>query len=93
MGKTKNRTHSELEHLRGQLKELRAENKSLKRRLRELEKHEHMYETTEEIEEHQEEIKKIKCPECFKGHLDEIEILNKVFGTCNVCGHRKKLRG
>lgn len=96
MGKTKNKTHSELEHLRGENKELRAENRSLKRRLRELEKHEHMFEEHEQSDEKPEEVNMedtyIRCTECGKGVMKEYELMGRVYGTCTVCGERKKLR-
>lgn len=91
MGKTKNRSHSELEHLRGEIKELRKENRQLHKLLKTLQKHEHMFEKTEETKD-EPEVKLIQCSECFKGSFTEINILDKVFGTCNVCGHRKRLK-
>lgn len=92
MGKVKNKNSNEIEYLRGINKELRKENKALKRQVRDLQKHEHMYEELPEVEE---EIvsRRAKCDECFKGYMDEIEFLGRVYATCETCGHRKKLKG
>jgi regulator of replication initiation timing len=90
----KKKTHSELEHLRGENKSLRSENRNLKRRLRQLEKKEHLLETTDYEEPEEITVTKlITCDDCGKGHYEEFEIMGKIFGTCNVCGHRKKLHG
>lgn len=101
LSKTPRKTRSEVEHLRGHIRELESENKSLKRRLRQYEKRENLYENNkEEIEEvltskaleETNPSKLKKCDDCGKGAYEEFEIMEKVFGTCNVCGHRKKLR-
>lgn len=51
---------------------------------------------TEEDFEEQKEIEVIKngvqCLECGKGIYQEFEILDKCFGTCNICEHRKRLK-
>lgn len=38
-------------------------------------------------------IQKEPCHSCGKGFLDVFEIMGKRFGTCTVCGERKKLNG
>ena len=35
---------------------------------------------------------KVRCEECGKGFYKEYEIMDKCFGTCNVCENRKRLR-
>lgn len=91
MGKTKNKTHSEVEYLRGENKRLRSENRQLQKLVKSLQKHEHMYESIPD-EPEELEVKLIQCGECAKGHFNEMEILDKVYGVCNVCGHRKRLK-
>lgn len=97
------RTHkekelTELQALKKENKELKKQVRSLEHRIRELEKHEHMYEDRvmdEEVAYDSEDtmvMKRIACDECFKGFLDEFQILDKVFGTCTTCGHRKRLK-
>lgn len=89
MAKTK---HSKPEeHFLGQIRELKKENKSLKQKLRMLEKREHLTETTPD-EPEEVEPKAVICKECFKGKLEILEIVGKVFGTCKTCGHRIKLK-
>lgn len=101
LSKTPRKTRSEVEHLRGTIRELQAENKSLKRQLRHYEKRENLYdnnkEEIEEILESQSESPieaspKQKCEECARGVYEEFEILDKVYGTCTVCGARKRIR-
>lgn len=36
--------------------------------------------------------KQVTCTECHSGVMEEYEIMDKVIGTCNSCGFRKKLR-
>lgn len=91
MGKTKNKNHSEIEFLRGENKKLKSENRQLRKLLKQLEKHEHMYNSTPEVPE-EPEVKLIQCGECMRGHFVEMEIMGKVYGTCSICGHRKRLK-
>ena len=90
-----------MEHLRGEIRELEKENRQLKRRLTKYEKNKHLYNNV--IQDYEEMLvahvdtddikteKRKECPDCGKGHLDEYAILDKIFGTCDVCGFRKKL--
>lgn len=36
--------------------------------------------------------RKIICEECGKGTYVEFEIMDKCYGTCNVCEHRKRIK-
>lgn len=40
----------------------------------------------EEVQDH-----RITCQECGKGKFDVMEIIGRIYGTCNVCGFRKRL--
>lgn len=79
-----------------QIRELRATVKSLKRRIRQLEKREHQFEDddTDDLPELPtgEQNKLLHCPECGKGKMEAFELLGRVFSTCNICGHRIKLK-
>ena len=95
----KKRERSEVEYYRSIIRELEKENRKLKKELKYHTKREELYENNrEEIHEVLENKKEIKvkklkrCDDCSKGFLEEIEIMNKVFGTCNICGFRKKLK-
>ena len=100
MSKTKQRTNTELEHWKGLVRELEKENRSLKRENKELSKQKHIFidkTDSDDIDMSSEdtftELKlKKRCQECFKGYLDEFEIMNKIFSTCPTCGDRKKVK-
>lgn len=100
MSKTRRRTHSESESYKGVIRELQKENRQLKKELRQYIKREDLYENNkDEIHEviekqkkTEESSKRIKCQSCGKGYLDVVEIMNRVFGTCVICGDRKKLK-
>jgi septal ring factor EnvC (AmiA/AmiB activator) len=95
---------SELEHLRGENRELTKTIRKLKRQVHQFEKSKHIYHEVisdyEEIiaEEQAQEVvveKKSKmksCEKCFSGVMEEFEIMDKVIGTCNSCGHRKRIK-
>lgn len=101
----KSRSAKPGEELLGELRALRKENKSLKQRLKRLEKREHLVEDAlppqdEEISRDTEDTmhysapRRIKCQEsdCGKGIYQEFELMNKIYGTCTVCNHRKRLK-
>jgi 3-isopropylmalate dehydratase small subunit len=99
LSKTKRRTGTELEHMRGLIKELEKQVRSLQKENKQLSKQKHIFidKSSEEIETSSEdtfvELKPRKtCQSCFKGYLDEFEIMNKVFTTCSTCGERKKVK-
>lgn len=98
MSKTKNKNHNtESQYMKEKIRELEKENRQLRRELQYHKKNEHIFNDKEkdEVEPEEEtviETKRIKCTSCGKGTYDEFEIMDKVFGTCNVCGERKKLK-
>ncbi len=99
MAKTKNKNHNETKLLRERIRELEKQVRTLNKQLGYYKKHQHLFENTkidEEVEEEtmEQEImtKGITCDHCGKGKYVEFEILDKVFGTCNTCGDRKKLK-
>lgn len=94
---------NESEHLRGEIRELEKQNKQLRRRLTKYEKSKHIYNDLisdyEEIISEHVIIEKIvpkskatRCPSCHEGAMEEYEIMGKVIGTCNSCGHRKRVK-
>ncbi len=104
MSKTRQKSHNELEHLRGIIKELSKENRSLKKQLKQYEKYEHLNpnelgqddkDVVRDSEDTFIDLKKlIRCQSdsCGKGVYKEYELLGKVYGTCNICGDRKRLK-
>lgn len=92
MSRTKDRGNSEVEHLRGEIRRL-------KKQLRQFEK---VYSNRSPVDKN---IKESIIPEeyddrplclsdaCGKGRYNLFEILGRVFGTCDVCGERRKLMG
>lgn len=97
MGKVKNKSHSEVEHLRGMVKELKKENGQLRRQLKESTKLKHFYDDVKDeyeeyvAEEVVEEIQKVAdCPKCFSGKLNlTLELNDKDIFSCNDCDFRK----
>lgn len=84
---------TEAQVLKKENQELKKQLRSLQHEVRELRKHEHAYEYSDDApEETNMEDTHTRCDSCGKGVLVELEVLNKIFGTCNVCGERKKLK-
>jgi|SRR6478609_9719592 len=97
MAKTEKKNHSELKFLKQKIRDLEQENKRLKRQMAQVEKYKHISEpeSKEEVEEYHESavVKKgIPCDACGKGFYKEFEIMDKCFGTCNICEDRKRLK-
>jgi DNA-directed RNA polymerase subunit RPC12/RpoP len=91
---SKKRTHSELEHLRGEIKALKAENRSLLKQLKQLEKREHFYESQdEEVCADAEDTKRPDCKDCGKGITYIIDLGKFQYRQCPICGHREKVNG
>lgn len=102
MAKLKNKSHSEVEHLRGIVKELKKENGQLRRQLKESTKLKHFYDDVKddyeeyvaEEETSTEQIQKVaKCPSCFSGDLNLVLDLNdKDIFVCSECEFRKVVK-
>ncbi len=95
----KNKSKNGEEWLRGQIRELQKENRALKKQLKQLQKKEHIFDESQDEEvcgdsedTHIELPKLIKCEDCGKGVYVEYELMGKVFGTCNICNNRKRLK-
>ncbi len=85
------------EELLGEVRSLRKLVKSLRQRIKQLEKNEQKFEESVEDENTTIELpvgkqNLIYCEDCAKGTYVEIEIMNKTYGTCNVCGYHKRLK-
>lgn len=99
MSKTKNKNHSENRYYQGIIRELKKQVRQLQKQLKYYDKRQHILEDNEleiqELKDKKEEIpeikKKIKCQDCNSGYYDEFMLLNRLYGTCNSCGARKRL--
>lgn len=100
MGKTKQKDHSEIRHLQGEIRKLNKKIRHLESENRLLKKWQVSPPQDEEIVQDTEETfaeitSKIYCdgPDgCGKGYFIEMHILDKCYGTCNVCSRRKRLK-
>lgn len=97
MAKTRNKTHSEVESMRGYVRELEKEIRSLRQQLRQYEKYERSQDTEyqSDSEDTHIEIKFSKpCVECGKGKV--VETLNLghrgIYGECGVCGFKGRMK-
>lgn len=90
-----NKERGEVEHLKGIIRDLEKQVKSLTRQLKYFEKRSHLSELKLEEEEPTPPPppKKMRdCDSCGKGKYEEFELLNKVYGTCNICNDRRRLK-
>lgn len=95
----KRREKDPLEFYKGKLREANKRIKQLEQEVKALRKHEHQYEISQDEETKTDsedtfiELKPLtRCEDCGKGYMEEFEIMDKVYGTCNVCSHRKRLK-
>ncbi len=97
MSKTKNKDHNELKLLRERIRDLEKEQRKLLKQLSYFKKRDHMNDieplTQEDIiEAEQKRDDRIPCECCGKGKYDVFEIVGKIYGTCDICGERKKFK-
>lgn len=103
MSKTKSKDHnSELQRLRREIRELTKRCRQQERLLTKYQKRDHFYEDkADELEEfvaakEEAEAKKevqIHCDNCHEGYYENLlDILDKLYGTCGSCGHRKRIK-
>ncbi len=86
MSKSRNRSKSEVEHLRGRVRQLEAELKYLKRR-------QHFFEApTEEIVEQVEDVRTDKCPACKRGVLIHYDFVHATLSKCSDCDFERRQR-
>lgn len=88
MAKKKERNESE--YYKGIIRNLKSEVRHLRKRLKELENQQsnYQYSETEEIDLDT----RVNCPQCGKGKLDVIKIVNRQFEKCSLCSYRTKAR-
>lgn len=86
MGKSRNRSKSEVEFLRGEIRRLKAQLKYCKRCM-EKDVDDMDYDDAPEIE-----VNKHQCSECGKGVLEIVDLKYVIYQVCNTCGFRKKIK-
>lgn len=100
MGKLKNKSHDELEHLRGIIREQRSEIRYLKREIKRLTPAKYRLKELEEIYEdvlqntsspkEREDVQ--ICEQCGKGLLNSRPLPFGYLVMCNLCSYRKMVR-
>ena len=99
MGKVRNKNHDEVRYFRGVIRDLQKQIRQLQRQLKYQDKWQHIVEENKEeliellkAKEDVPEIKKkIACVSCVEGYYDEFMLLDRLYGTCDNCGTRKRL--
>lgn len=98
MGKTRNKQHSEIDHLRSENRRLKSENRHLKKVLKHTEKWKNIKEDVHSEEIDGEEVVVIErvdeCPKCQDGQLRFIDLKYvKLFKCSNPkCDYREKTK-
>ena len=92
MAKTRQQTHSEVEHLRGLVREKDKQIRRLRRENRALKKRAHFNE--EVIDDVADEIapKGELCPKCGKGSITVVDLVHLLIESCDSCEYRKKMK-
>ena len=95
MSKTKQKTHNELEHLRGIVRQQKSIIRNLKKRLKELERREYYYDNKDILDEEDKHIETEQigdCPQCGKGTLSESDLFFLVIKKCDHCDYEEKTK-
>lgn len=90
MSRNKNKSKSEVEHLRGENKRLQKINRSLRRENKGLRDRAHFYEEATDSAVFS-EPQKHQCANCGKGCIFILDLKYVKFAICDVCGHKKKI--
>jgi len=96
MAKTREKTHSEVEHLRGIIREQKSIIRNLKKRVTQLTKREHYYDNLTDGSEVDDETDVISddggnCPSCGKTDLGILDLYYAVYKVCDLCQYREKV--
>lgn len=91
MSKSKNKSGSELEHLRGENKKLQSENRRLRKEINRLSRRSHFYENI--VDEVIEDSKITEtCSQCGKGTLILHDFKFVKLLTCDLCEYKEKVK-
>lgn len=92
MSRNKNKSKSEVEHLRGENKRLQKINRSLRRENKGLKNRAHFYEET--IDEVADDIviNDEMCQECGKGVITEHDFTYIIVKSCDTCEYKERIK-
>jgi predicted nucleic acid-binding Zn ribbon protein len=92
MSKRKSELEDRIEQLESEIETLKVTNNTLRRRLKKIDSKfdEDEYLDDYQIEKKYEHLKQYTCPDCKKKSMEEIEIADRVFRKCVICGKRTK---
>lgn len=85
MGKSKRKTHSEVEHLKGVIRSQKSEIRQLKKLLRQKDKY------YDDVAENVEEENEDKCPNCGKGEIRIVDFSFVKYEACDICKYKVKV--
>lgn len=99
LSKLRNKSHDEIRYYKGLVRDLQKQVRQLQKQLKYYDKRHHLIEDNavelQELKDKSDEIpeiaRKIKCVSCDIGHYDEFHLLDRLYGTCDNCGLRKRL--
>lgn len=92
MSKTRNKSHSEVKHLRGIVKKLQSQNRQLRKELNYYKKRSHFYEETITEAADESLTRDEQCPHCGKGVITELDLVHIIVRSCNVCDHKERIK-
>ena len=88
--------------MRKKVRDLNKYCRQLQKQLKHYTKKDHFHDgVRDEVEElmaakeavHEKEEQRVPCLECNEGFYDDIlDIMDKLYGTCTSCGHRKRFK-
>lgn len=97
MSKTKNKTHDQVEHLRGLIRKQKSIIRHLKKRVAELTRREHYYDSVNLGTELDDEADFISdnggdCPSCGKTDLIVTDLYRMILKKCPMCGYDERMK-
>lgn len=93
MGKIEKKNHKHEEHFLGTIREQKAEIKRLNQTIRRLEKELGYGQNRSKDKRPRIETEDTPdCPECAKGFLKELNLVNRIYMVCAVCKYRAKVK-
>jgi thiamine kinase-like enzyme len=95
MSKTRNKSHSEIDHWKGLLREAHSTIKSLRKKLRQYEKYDEEYKNLEVYCEkcdnnNNEDLINKTCVHCDSQHINIIDLGKFTLIRCQSCGKKEK---
>lgn len=92
MSKTRQRTHSEMEHLRGEVKKLKSQLRYWKRKAKALQKKEHFFDSLVDEMHPLDDESQETCTHCGKGTLSILDLTYVQYKVCDICEYKEKIK-